>query len=186
MIGELMQNKRFETTRLPLASFPDERLVHLYDYWRSKCRDRPFPARQDIDPTDIPWALPRVALVTVEHDPLRFRYRLEGTALSDTDNQRLTGRLIDELRPSEYADIVRRHYTEVVESEAPSLYAVKISLDFRAWSYYRLALPLATATAGAGVGIIMTYSTPIEGLDKIFESLLRGETIPEAPEPENA
>lgn len=179
-----MSKKHFETMRLPLSLSPDARLVHLYEYWQGKCRGRPFPARQDIDPVDIPWALSRVTLVTVERNPLRFRYRLEGTELSQTDNQRLTGKLVDELRPPEYADIVRRHYTEVAESEKPSLYAVKISLDFRTWSYYRLALPLATT--GDGVGIVMTYSTPVDGLDRIFESLLRGQAIPEAAEPGDA
>jgi hypothetical protein len=161
--------------RLPLNSLPDARLIHLYEYWQSKCRGRPFPSRQDIDPVDIPWALPRVALVAVERDPLRFRYRLEGSALSEDDSQRMTGKLVDELRPQEYADTVRRHYTEVAESGKPSLYAVQIALEYRKLSYYRLALPLAMS--GEGVGIIMTYSTPVEGMDRIFESLLRGESL---------
>jgi hypothetical protein len=53
-------------------------LEQLFAYWSSRRRGRPFPARADIDPIDIPSLLEHLLLVDVLRDPLDFRYRLVG------------------------------------------------------------------------------------------------------------
>ena len=52
------------------------------DYWDRKRGDRRMPARRDIEPTEIADLLPNIVLVDVERDPLDFRYRLIGTAIT--------------------------------------------------------------------------------------------------------
>jgi hypothetical protein len=58
---------------------PIEFLFDLYRYWLEKCGDRAMPARQDIDPAEIPALLPYLTLVERVGD--KFRYRLVGTAI---------------------------------------------------------------------------------------------------------
>jgi hypothetical protein len=53
-------------------------LEDLHSYWQSRRGDRPFPARADIDPVDIPSLLEHLMLVDVLYDPLDLRYRLVG------------------------------------------------------------------------------------------------------------
>jgi hypothetical protein len=52
------------------------------EYWQGKRGARRMPARRDIDPIEIPDLLPNIVLVDVERDPLDFRYRLIGTAIT--------------------------------------------------------------------------------------------------------
>src|SRR5258708_32501120 len=57
-------------------------LRRLYAYWEGLRRGREFPARRDIDPFDFRYALGHVMLLDVLYHPLRFRFRLPGTALA--------------------------------------------------------------------------------------------------------
>jgi hypothetical protein len=53
----------------------------IWDYWNSRRGDRVMPARQDIDPVDIPAdLLPNILLTEVLKEPPWLRYRLVGTA----------------------------------------------------------------------------------------------------------
>lgn len=71
------------------------RLVDLYDYWTAKRGSRRAPTRADIDPLDIPELLPYLTLIDVLRDPLRFRYRLVGTAVVEALERDATGRFAD-------------------------------------------------------------------------------------------
>lgn len=55
-----------------------------------------MPARQDIDPTDIPRFLPHIAMADVFHAPLRFRHRLLGTFVTGFYERDSTGKWVDE------------------------------------------------------------------------------------------
>ena len=55
------------------------RIRRAYEYWDSKRKGRPMPARADIDPSEIRDLLPGIILIDVAHDPLRLTYRLVGT-----------------------------------------------------------------------------------------------------------
>jgi hypothetical protein len=47
----------------------------LHDYWRSKPASAGLPRKRDIDQVEIGSLLTNVILVSVERDPIRFRYR---------------------------------------------------------------------------------------------------------------
>jgi hypothetical protein len=70
-------------------------LVALYRYWDGKRRGRAMPERGDIDPSEIVRLLPHLFMIDVERDPLRFRYRLIGTAIVEFLGRDFTGRTID-------------------------------------------------------------------------------------------
>jgi hypothetical protein len=60
----------------------DPDLTALHAYWTGKCGSRAMPRRVDIDPTEIPSLLPHIFIVEI-HPPLRFRFRLVGSAICE-------------------------------------------------------------------------------------------------------
>jgi hypothetical protein len=150
------------TTRLPLSDIEHETLRRMHDYWLSKSQPGQLPGRRDIDPLDFPWALGLVCLLDVERDPIRFRYRLDGTIIADRHGEDFTGRTTDEVRPGFYADMLHKHFCEVLQSRQPSLYRIVIRQDGQTKTYLRLALPLADD--GASVSKILTISDRITPL----------------------
>jgi hypothetical protein len=95
-------------------------LVAIYRYWDSKRRGRAMPQRPDIDPTEIARLLPYVFMVDVKRDPLRFTYRLIGTAICEFLGRDFTGRAIDatNYRPEQAAELHKINGT-VVETARP-------------------------------------------------------------------
>ncbi|MEQ9334639.1 PAS domain-containing protein [Thalassobaculum sp.] len=77
------------------ATLASPRLRELRDYWLSLAAGRVMPAREDLDPLDIPRLLPNLMLVDVFHDPQRFRLRLVGTRLTELAKRDSTGRWMD-------------------------------------------------------------------------------------------
>src|SRR5215475_6364465 len=142
------------TTRLPLGDIEHETLRRMHAYWLSKRQQGTLPCRRDIDPLDFPWALGLVCLLDVERNPVRFRYRLDGTIIADRHGEDFTGRTTDDVRPGFYADMLHRHFSEILETRQPSLYRIVIRHDGQTKTYLRLALPLSDD--GAGVTKILT------------------------------
>jgi hypothetical protein len=56
----------------------DARVLAFHRYWLARRGARRFPARRDIEPTDIPHLLSGILLLDVHYDPLDFEYRLIG------------------------------------------------------------------------------------------------------------
>jgi hypothetical protein len=87
--------------RTLIAQHHHPHVRELYAYWDGKCRGRRMPSRADVDPTELTGLLPYLLLVDVEHDPLRFRCRLAGTAVHALREgqaiRELTGRYMDEV-----------------------------------------------------------------------------------------
>ncbi len=75
------------------------KLRSLHDYWRSKRASAGLPRKRDIDPAEIGSLLNNVFLVSVERDPIRFRYRLLGLAIIGVSRANMTGRTMDEAYP---------------------------------------------------------------------------------------
>lgn len=79
------------------AALPDRRLRQLYAWWRRAAAGRPLPARSDIDPMEIPFALSRLALIDIAPDDLTPRWRLVGTVLTDRMGAELRGQRLENL-----------------------------------------------------------------------------------------
>lgn len=92
------------------------RFGRFLDYWRACRGDRVAPRRADVDPLDIPDLLPFLSLIEVLREPLRFRYRVIGTAVVEGFGRDATGRYIDEsLYGGEAAAIASTHARLVAE-----------------------------------------------------------------------
>lgn len=64
-----------------IATIPSPLMRQVHDYWNAKRAARALPSWSDIDPAEITRLLPNILVVAVEHDPMRFRFRLVGTQI---------------------------------------------------------------------------------------------------------
>jgi len=81
----------------PLPAKCDTRVRQLFDYWRSLARAPDvLPSRAGFDPAQVPKLLPYVWMLDVQRAPLRFRYRLIGTAHTTATGRDYTGQWMDE------------------------------------------------------------------------------------------
>ncbi|MFZ5914833.1 MAG: PAS domain-containing protein [Pseudomonadota bacterium] len=81
-----MQDKDGGFTRQPDLNFSRGELTEFLDYWRSKCRERNFPTRADINPREIERLLPWVNMYDVSPEGEEHRIRLLGSVLSSNFN----------------------------------------------------------------------------------------------------
>jgi hypothetical protein len=124
---------------------PNDKLAALERHWRAMHPPAGLPGRQHFDPIDVPSLLPWILLVDVAREPLRFRYRVIGTAHVDTLGYNPTGRWFDEAHPDFHQTTVCREFTEVATRGEPTYY--RGPLTFVATKGFleieRLVLPLA-------------------------------------------
>jgi hypothetical protein len=137
-----------------LAEIKDERLRRLFQYWADKRGARRFPARRDIDPLDFAYVLGYVMLIDVTHDPLRFRFRLYGTALLDRNSAvDMTGKYLDEHARPEFRAYLRDEWAETVERGAPTHGFFDRMIDDELRKFEVLRLPLSAD--GASVDMLL-------------------------------
>lgn len=150
----------------PLAaclSNPD--LLRLFDYWRGKRGGRPMPARQDIDPLEIGWALSRIFLM--DYGPEQgFVYRLAGAEISNVfERANLKGlRLQDVVKPGRWP-LIEGAWRRVVDGPAVVCMTgmVYYGVD-RTSAGERLLLPLADDADGPVTGVLgMTVTRWLSG-----------------------
>jgi hypothetical protein len=101
------------------AQLPSEMLLGLFGYWDRKRAGRRMPARADIDPIDIRDWMPSIIFCEVEPEPLRFRYRLIGTRLTELVHRDATGRYIDESLYGDNVEVVKGPFLEAYQTRAP-------------------------------------------------------------------
>ncbi|MFD2203981.1 PAS domain-containing protein [Kiloniella antarctica] len=122
-----------------------EKTRALYEYWLSiHPSDTSLPGRQHLDPVDIPNLLPNVWLVDIFQDPIRFKFRLFGTAHVEAMKHDYTGRWIDEVYPNFLASSTYPDYMNLAENAQPSYRIGPASFhipDYK--SIERVMLPLA-------------------------------------------
>ncbi len=95
-------------------------LVAIYRYWEGKRRDRAMPARSDMEPTELGALLPYIYMVDVERAPLRFKYRLIGTAIVHLLGRDYTGRTVDAQNyGAQHAAELQAIFSIVIESARP-------------------------------------------------------------------
>jgi hypothetical protein len=152
----------------------------LYGYWRGKRTGRPFPARADLDPLEIPRLLEHIGLVDVLEDGADFRYRLIGTGISSAFGEDPTGRRVGASTGGQYANVIRAACRQCFEMARPVLlrgvYRTK-EQNFL-WAE-RLLLPLGiTASPNMIIfGLLLREATAEHRLENT-----RVEVLAEAPE----
>jgi len=147
---------RIVATRLPLDKIDDPGIAHVLELWNRSRGPHALPPRGAIKPEQLKQVLGKVNLLTVLRDPLRFVFRLRGSVIAHVHGSDLTGHDVAELQPPEYRDMLIRHYTEAVESAAPTLYLIRQSRGVRDAVYRRIILPLGTPEGA--VEMLLTVS----------------------------
>ena len=122
------------------------RCARLLDYWNGLRGNRPFPSRDEIDPSLLKPILPHIMLVSLEYDPFRAFYRLVGTEIVRFAKFDFTGRYADALRfqNDETVDWTI-FYRQVAEDRRPGLGLTywTVSPELRRWIEF-LICPLSS------------------------------------------
>ncbi len=93
----------------------------FYEHWLSIAPPGRLPGRQHVAPEQMVPMLSRMWMLDVHRDPLRFRYRLYGTALVTSLHRDLTGQWLDEAQPETvYNPMVRDRYRFIAETGRPT------------------------------------------------------------------
>jgi hypothetical protein len=99
------------------------RLKRLYEAWQERRQGREFPRRADFSPLDLTYILGNLSLLDVAYEPLRFRFRLHASHLSERFGFEMTNKSVDEMPIVSHGRMARTHYTEVVERRMPVAHA---------------------------------------------------------------
>lgn len=125
-----------------------EALRPLYLYWVEARGEKLMPSRADIDPVSIPRELlPNIVLVDVLSEPMRFRYRVMGTAVARMLGDDWTGRFVDEIPNIQGS--VQRQYAQTATIGTPTVNLNEYDrydpslMQHKMVRYERLLLPLA-------------------------------------------
>jgi hypothetical protein len=93
----------------------------FYEHWISIASPGQLPGRQHIAPEQMVPMLSRMWMLDVHRNPLRFRYRLYGTALVRSLDREVTGRWLDEVQPETVLNpVLRDRYRFIVETGRPT------------------------------------------------------------------
>lgn len=143
--GRLLLQAAWDDDDSVAATIAHPALARLYRQWRSWTgTESGLPRRSEIKPEALrPW-LGHLAITEIERNPLRIRYRLVGTTLTELVGHELTGRYVDEL----YSRKVRREvidaYRGVVEARLPHYRHARFWLVLKTLGYHRLILPFSS------------------------------------------
>lgn len=98
--------------------------------WLQLRNDGLLPGRADFDPTTVPALLPNIWLIDVQVEPLRFRYRLIGTAVAFALGHELRGRWLDEYSADFENSVFAKNLKEVVFDGKPRHYRGPSSIRY--------------------------------------------------------
>lgn len=125
----------------PRLAFEEQR--ELLHYWERVRGRHDMPAREDVDPADIPRILPHIGLIDIVEPGPRFRYRLVGAALSACFSERLEGRFVEDCKAPDYAAYLCTVYQLPYSLRRPVLVQERTAfITGCERAYSRLLLPL--------------------------------------------
>lgn len=119
----------------------DDRLRRLYAYWCRRHVDGRPPGRAELDPLDFPYAIGFVTLVDVELRPLRFRFRLVASPVTQHLGYEMTGKYLDDLPETEMRRYLDSAYSRVAADRTPLHENGARVLDRRIWRHESMLLP---------------------------------------------
>jgi hypothetical protein len=131
------------------ADCRESAIGRLYDYWLDRRGPHRFPARQDLDPIEMKYALGGITIFEVHRtapmpSAFRFRYRLIGSAIVARDGFDQTGHWLDELPLLQYRALLLSRLEMMSHDPAPTLVHNKQFYDERWYDYEAIWLPLAS------------------------------------------
>jgi hypothetical protein len=103
----------------PTLAFNRPELKKLLGIWDALRQGRRMPARADLGPFDLKAHLGHLFLVDVQRDPLRFRYRLIGTKITNIVHRDVTGRYFEDIYTGRLLESMIEVQSWVVNERAP-------------------------------------------------------------------
>ena len=147
----------------PVSDVPRGRLgpniARVFDYWTSKAAGRVALMRRDLDPAEIPFALPYLILWDVLEGGASIVCRLAGTALCQMAGRELQGLTVEAIhwdRP-DASKLEWKHVATTFEFdyvERRTQYTEKRTYR----SYSRLLLPLAGFSEGSAAAMLLSIA----------------------------
>ncbi len=161
-----MPNEQAEIAGMALASFTQGQKIldtitqwqlrQLLQYWLQIHPKAKLPSRKDFDPSSLVEALPYIAMMDVEKNPFRLKFRLIGTAVTRAFGRDFTGKYFDEEFEDYQSSVGYQQRKTVSETGMPMHYFgkgnLKYNLDFTTVEW--ILLPLASD--GKSVDIVIS------------------------------
>lgn len=126
---------------LPLDQLP-ARMARLAAYWQVRRGSREMPARADIDPLEMGFALGALVLFDVEGEG-QYRYRVYGSNFVDQFRRELTGLSLDGHPEKSQIPLMRRSLNEAVAARRPTARRGTKLVQGEVRRYSGLFLPLS-------------------------------------------
>ena len=142
------EDRHYTAEAAPISALSHPEHIWIYDYWRQRKPPHGVPSRREIDPTDFPRMLPRVAVIAAEPVDMGvcYRYRLAGTEIVSRAGRDPTGKTFEDLYEGDYLIGARTLYDELRKQAEPHfsqrVYPIGDGESFL--RYDRLILPLAS------------------------------------------
>ena len=138
----------------PIPDEVDQRILRVLDYWREKrelCSTE-FPRLKDIQMMDLHTIAPHLLIADVIREPdqpIRYRWRYWGTALTQFFGYEMSGSFIHEAYTQEAHDLITGAYQWVLENKDIHFWVRQGGLayeDQEHLKYLRLVCPLEGET----------------------------------------
>jgi hypothetical protein len=94
-------------------------LKDLLALWTARRGGRRMPARSDFDAIELMRFGGRIALIDVEHDPRRYRFRLIGSRITEILGRDSTGCYVDELYEPSFRQLAVEPYERILRDLEP-------------------------------------------------------------------
>lgn len=153
-----MQNKSQPNVVYSVADLSHcaQKVQDFYRYWDRKRAGRLFPARSDIDPTEMREYLQMLILIDVVDTPPRYLYRLVGTKEVEGRGRDPTGLAVSEASYGDPKDAIA-FYDLIVDNQKPAIYVGEY-LPKPGWTTKEQVLGLPLSNDGVTVNMILVYS----------------------------
>lgn len=119
------------------------KLFALYEYWKSRARDRLFPNRRDFSPFDLKPFLGHLLILELADELKASHYRLFGSKLAEYFDTDLTGLCLSEI-PADEPDKILSEYRNLLLANAPLIACNQAFVGSSVSYYEKLMLPLSS------------------------------------------
>lgn len=128
---------------LAVGELREPEFLQVLVYWHECRKEKPMPARSDIDPMRIHRILNKVLLIDVLNGAPFFRFKVVGTQIADWAHFDASGRSIDEVEAISYRNMLFATYSEVRGARRPIAHRIRWDEPNGVHRYKRLLLPLS-------------------------------------------
>jgi hypothetical protein len=126
------------------ASVTALRNRRLFEWWQVRAGARAMPQRNELEPTELAWALGHFSLIEIGADG-QFTYRVDGTHIAALTGIDMTGKRADLYPRARSRQLILDSYRELAATGRPLCIYMDTELDGRWVNLEILLLPLADA-----------------------------------------